>query len=103
MTKQQTADYYKMTMQEYDGMIERFAANLRKDHARIITKSEDLAIITPIYQLVAKHGICTIEPDYGQFSGGYYDEQYEYEDREYNFTFSNEGLIGLVVKTKKEK
>lgn len=103
MTKQQTADCYELAIKDYEESTARLIAYVRKEKARIITKSADLAIITPIYQLVAKHGICTIEPDYGQFSGEYYDEQYEYEDREYNFTFGNEGLIGLVIKNKKEK
>jgi len=103
MNKQQTVDCYELAIKDYEESTAGLIAYLRKEKARIITKSADLAIITPIYQLVAKHGICTIEPDYGQFSGGYYDEQYEYKDREYNFMFSNEGLIELVVKTKKEK
>jgi len=95
LNKQQVTDYKKSTA--------CLIASIRKEKARIIMQSEDRAIIAPIYQLVLKHGICTFEPDYEKFSDGYYDVQYNYEDREYTFTVYDGDLIGLVVKTKKEK
>ena len=103
MNKQQTADYYKMSIPEYDAMIERLAETTRKENSRILAESSDVFIIIPIYNLLVEHGVCTEEGDGGQFSGGYYDEVYEYEGREYTFLVGPDGIESLCVRTKKEK
>lgn len=85
-----------MTPEEHKEWITKLAKVLCVDIPEVLFLSYDLPIVKLNYETV-KLKSPLVKSDTGQFTGGYYEEEYQGEDVVYVFGFTNDGLYSYKV------